>query len=78
MLDVSLYGMKIECPEQVVTDTTVGFKLDTGFPSEILTGYGSVKWCEQQADSGKFEFGMAFSDDPAIEKGIRKLLYMQH
>lgn len=73
-LDVSLYGMKIESPEKVTTDTIVGFEFDHDFSSDSLAGAGTVKWCEQQVDSDKFEFGMAFSDDTVMQKGFNKLL----
>jgi len=73
-LDVSLYGMKIESPEKIPADTIVGFQLDPDISSEFLAGSGSVKWCRPQTDSGKFEFGLAFYDDPSIHQGIRKLL----
>lgn len=75
-LDMNLYGMKIESPTQVATDAIVGFELDSDFSSDFLPGTGKVKWCERQRNSDKFEFGMAFSDDPAIQKGIEKLLHL--
>ncbi|MHB8790255.1 MAG: PilZ domain-containing protein [Desulfobulbaceae bacterium] len=73
-LDVSLYGMKIESPEKVLTDSIISFKLDPGFSSEFLVGTGSVKWCDKKIDSDKFEFGMVF-EDTEIQKEIKKILY---
>lgn len=75
-LDVSLYGMKIESPEQFTTDTIVDFELDPDLSSDFHPGTGTVKWCERQINSDKFEFGIAFSNDAAIQKGIQKLLYL--
>ena len=75
-LDMNLYGMKIESPEQVAKDAIVGFEFDPDFSSNFLPGTGTVKWCERQSNSDKFEFGMAFSDDPAIQKGVEKLLHL--
>lgn len=75
-LDMSPYGMKIESPEQITTDTIVGFALDPDFSQHFLPGTGTVKWCERQMDSDKFEFGIALSDDTAMQKGIEKLLYL--
>lgn len=72
--DVSLYGMKIESPRKILAYTIVSFELDTGFSSEFLVGTGSVKWCEKQTDSDKFEFGMVV-DDKEIQKEIKKILY---
>lgn len=74
-LDVSLHGMKIESPEKIPTDTIVGFQFDPAFSPDVLAGSGSVKWCRQQAGSEKFEFGLAFYDEPGIHLGINKLLY---
>lgn len=75
-LDMSLYGMKIESAEKFTTDTVIGFELDPDLSSDFLSGTGTVKWCEQQINSDRFEFGVDFSNDTAIQKRIENLLYM--
>ena len=73
-LDMSLGGLKIECPQELAAETVVGFELAYDQSVNELTGVGKVKWCAPQQDSDKFEIGLSFADDLDTTRAIREHL----
>jgi len=75
-IDVSLGGMRLECPQKLATGSIVGFELDGDFSSHNISGVGEVKWSKPQQDTDKYEFGIAFPDFNAIH-GMREYLSLK-